>query len=90
MCKIRFPPKTSGARISKFTELITEGPYYICVACNRCLYHRSVLLFKVNKYMIDIDNFYHEVTSCDGRLYICHTCHKKIEEIRNASTSCLE
>ena len=39
--------KTSGARISKFTELIREGPYYICVACNRCLYHRSVLLFKV-------------------------------------------
>ena len=30
--------------------------------------------------MIDIDNFYHEVTSCDGRLYICHTCHTKLKK----------
>ena len=72
--------RTSTEMISKFRELVKEGPYYICAVCNRCHYHKSVLLFKVDKYMIDIDNFYHEVTSCDGRLYICHTCHTKLKK----------
>ena len=72
--------RTSTEMISKFRELVKEGPCYICAVCNRCHYHKSVLLFKVDKYMIDIDNFYHEVTSCDGRLYICHTCHTKLKK----------
>ena len=72
--------KTSAQRISKFTELITEGPYYICVVCNRCHYHRSVLLFNHEKYVINIDNFYHEVTSFDCKIYICRTCHKKMKK----------
>ena len=70
--------KGSRERISKFTAMIQEGPYYVCVVCNRCLYRRSVVHFKVEKYVIDAINIYHKVTSCDGNFYICHTCHKKL------------
>ena len=59
----------SKQRILKFTKQIQEGPYYICVVCNRCHYFRSVILFKQEKYDIDIDQFYYEVI--DGLLYIC-------------------
>ena len=68
----------SKQRILKFTKQIQEGPYYVCVVCNRCHYFRSVILFKQEKYDIDIDQFYYEVSSVDGLLYICGTCHKKL------------
>ena len=64
--------KNSSERISKFVELINEGPYYICVVCNRCHYFRSVVSFKSEIYDIDTDNFYREVPSFDRNLYICH------------------
>ena len=60
----------SKQRILKFTKQIQEGPYYVCVVCNRCHYFRSVILFKQEKYDIDIDQFYYEVSSVDGLLYI--------------------
>ena len=43
----------SNQRIVKFTKQIQEGPYYVCVVCNRCHYFRSVILFKQEKYDID-------------------------------------
>ena len=65
-------------RILKYTKQIQEGPYYVCVLSNRCHYVRSAILFKQEKYDIDIDQFYYEVSSVDGLLYICGTCHKKL------------
>ena len=70
----------SNQRTLKFTKQIQEGPYYICVVCNRCHYCRSVLLFKQEKYDIDIDQFYYEVSSVNGLLYIYGTCHKKLQK----------
>ena len=69
----------SKQRILKFTKQIQEGPYYICIVCNRCHYLRSVILFKQEKYDINIDQFYYyEVSSVNGvLLYICGTCQKK-------------
>ena len=73
--------RTSIERISKFSKLIKEGPYYICIVCNRCHYQRSVIPFKSEKYVLNIDNlYYEEVSSSDGKLYICHTCHKKLKK----------
>ena len=46
------------------------------LVCNRCHYFRSVILFKQENYDIDIDQYYYEVSSIDGLLYICGTCHK--------------
>ena len=54
-------PKISSERISNFLKLVQEGPYYICVICNRCHYYRSVVFFKIETYDIDADNFYVEV-----------------------------
>ena len=36
--------------IQQFNQAIREGPYYICVACNRLLYRKTVLQFKKNNY----------------------------------------
>ena len=60
--------------------MIKEGPYYICVVCNRCLYHRSATLFEASKYIIDISDFYREVASPDRKFYICLTCDKKLKK----------
>ena len=72
--------KSSEERISKFTEAIKEGPYYVCVICNRCLYFRSVILFKYENYGINRIDFYREVVSPDGKIYVCLTCHKKLKK----------
>ena len=74
------PKNTSAERISNFLKLVREGPYYICVVCNRCHYYRSVVCFKPEAYDIDADNFYVELPSFDGKLYICHTCHQKLKK----------
>ena len=36
--------------IEQFNRGIREGPYYICVVCNRLLYRKSVLEFRKEKY----------------------------------------
>ena len=38
------------SKIQKFKMSIQEGPFYICIVCNRCLYKRSVLKFQPHKY----------------------------------------
>ena len=72
--------KSCSDRILKFTTLIQEGPYYVCAVCNRCLYHGSVILFNIEKYAIDILDFYREVMSSAGKVYICLTCLKKLQK----------
>ena len=52
-------------RIFKFTKQIQEGPYYVYV-----VWIRPVLLFKPEKYDIDIDQVYYEVCSFDGLFYV--------------------
>ena len=64
-------------KVSVFKELINSGPYYICVACNRNLYKKSVVLFPRDKYSIISDDVFRHVTPLDGKSYICKTCGKK-------------
>ena len=66
-------------RIKAFKTLVQDGPRYICVCCNRCLYKRSIILFSEDKYM-NLDHvLQNEIAqSFDGRIYICSTCHKKM------------
>ena len=67
-------------RIKKFKEIITEGPYYICVVCNRCLYKRSVINFKIDKYESPDSQFYFSsVPSFNDSKYICITCDRKLK-----------
>ena len=59
--------------------MIQEVTYYVCAVCNRCLYRRSVVHFKVEKYVIDTINIYPKLINSDGNFYLCHTCHKKLD-----------
>ena len=70
---------TGVERIEMFKKLIREGPLYVCVCCNRCLYRQSVIFFSEDRY----SNIYHIlqsdiVKSFDNQIYICLTCHKKM------------
>ena len=64
--------------IEKFKSAIREGPYFICVICNRLLYRKTVLEFKQEKYH-SICCFVTDVKSFDKNIYICRTCDKKIK-----------
>ena len=50
------------------------------MVCNRCHYHQSVVLFRIETYEVDNDNLYREIPRYDGNLYIFHTCHKKLKK----------
>ena len=70
---------SSTSRIKKFKDKINEGPYFICVVCNRTLYRQMVLKFCQNRYNIEQPNFYFSIVpSFDGEEYICKTCDKKL------------
>ena len=71
-------------RIHRFKNLIMEGPYYICVVCNRCLYKRSVVVFKNDEYeSLDSKFYFSRVRSFNGSQYICLTCHHKLKSKKN-------
>ena len=63
-----------------FKKLIREEPYFICVICNRCLYKRSIVRFDFNSYSSLVKELVLLVSSYDGRLYICRTCHNKVKK----------
>ena len=65
--------------IQQFNGDIREGPYYICVVCNRLLYTKTVLEFKKDKYNSS-SCLFTSVTSLNGNMYICNTCHITIKK----------
>ena len=65
--------------IQQFNRAIREGPYYICVVCNRLLYRKSVLGFKKDSYNSS-SCLFTSVTSFNGNMYICNTCHVTIKK----------
>ena len=67
-------------QVTLFKKLIREGPYFICVICNRCLFKRYVVRFDFNSYSSLVKELVHLVSSYDVRLYICITCHNKVKK----------
>ena len=65
--------------IEQFKRDIREGPYYICVVCNRLLYRKTVLEFKKDNYNCN-SCLFTSVTSFNGNMYICNTCHVTIKK----------
>ena len=54
-----------SSKITKFKKLITDGPFYICVVCNGCLYRRSVIQFHKDQFEHLISDMYTGVVSFD-------------------------
>ena len=50
--------KKNECYVLRFRKEIQEGPYYICVVCNRCLYKRSVMHFTAPKYPVIEESFF--------------------------------
>ena len=46
----RMKLQTFDDKISAFKTKIKEGPYYICVICNHCLYRKTVQHYKSSNY----------------------------------------
>ena len=66
--------------VADFKTQIKEGPYYICVVCNRCLYKKSVISFKIGNYG-DVNAVpFSLVMSYDGHSYICRTYDKTMNK----------
>ena len=71
-------------KVSNFKQLKKNGPFFICVIFNRCLYRTSVICFNIEKYSVD-ENIIFMVKSYDDNYYICTTCDKAL---RKNSVSC--
>ena len=62
--------------IEEFKKQVKAGPFYICCACNKTLYKKSVIILQANKY--SSKNYFMIQNSCNGKEYICKTCHTKL------------
>ena len=69
--------------ISKFYNKVKEGPCYICSVCNRLLYKKSVKLLDKRSCRSSLPkSVFTNVTSLDGKEYICSTCHSKVKKVK--------
>ena len=69
-------------------------PVYICTSCHRLLWRKGVQKFSIHKYnkikpeitQLVLDEKY-RISSIDGSMYICHTCHGALKLGRIPSQS---
>ena len=75
--RLNYNEKKSKTCVEKFKEKLNDGPFYVCVCCNRGLYSQMVRTFCENSYPNDIENLYfaHVDNVDDAKEYICRTCH---------------
>ena len=66
-------------KICAFKSEIQQGPSYVCVVCNRCMYKKSVICFSYNSYKSLNPEIIYEVWSFDSHLYVCKTCDGKLK-----------
>ena len=79
--------KKPQCKVKLFKEHVQQGPYYVCVVCNRSLYLRSVLRYDESRYDPSLLNINTNIASFNGRLYICNTCDKKLrKKVRKSIT----
>ena len=79
---------SDSLKLQSFKKAIQEGPFVVCVACNRCLYKQSVRYFNAERYNIS-ELVFALVASFDGLFYICKTCDCKVLKDKNPLSSCL-
>ena len=60
-----------------FIAATKEGPDYMCVCCNRLMYRKTVIEFKVTKYSKAPDDF--TVPHSGTKQWICKTCDNALK-----------
>ena len=86
-----YEKKKSKTCIDKFNEKLKDGPFHVCVCCNRALYRHSVKVFLENNYSNEIENFYFaHVNNDDGTEFICRTCDSSLKKGKKKTTGCFQ
>ena len=62
-----------------FIAATKEGPDYKCVCCNRLMYRKTVIEFKVTKYSKAPDDFTVTVPDAGTKQWICKTCDNALK-----------
>ena len=70
------PKNQTKNRIQNFCNLCWQGPTFVCVVCNRCLYSNGVKLFDSSQYDFDTDSVIHEV-DIEGS-WVCCICERGV------------
>ena len=74
--------ETIDNAMKNFKAECKKQPIYICTSCHRLLWRKGVQKFSIDKYnkikpeitQLVLDENY-RISSIDGSIYICHTCH---------------
>ena len=80
-CRIRQRSTRSNVlKASKaFIAATKEGPDYKCVCCNRLMYRKTVIQFKVIKYSKAPDDFTVTLPDAGTKQWICKTCDNALK-----------
>ena len=86
--------ETVDDAMKKFKAECKKQPVYICTSCHRLLWRKGVQKFSIDKYnkikpeitQLVLDEKY-RISSIDGSMYICHTCHGALKLGRIPSQS---
>ena len=75
--------------MNNFKTKCKKQPVYICTSCHRLLWQKVVQKFSIEKYnkiradiiqLVLHENY--RISSIDGSIYICLTCHKTLKSGR--------
>ena len=81
--------ETVDDAMKNFKAECKKQPIYICTSCHRLLWRKDVQKFSINKYnkikkeitQLVLHEKY-RISSIDGSIYICHTCHATLKLCR--------
>ena len=86
--------ETVDDAMNNFKNQCKKQPVYICTSCHRLLWKKGVEEFKIDKYdniNSEVRNLVlsdkHRISSPDGSMYICHSCHKTLQSGRMPAQS---
>ena len=78
--------ETIDEAMNNFKTECKKQPIYICTSCHRLLWRKGVQKFSIDKYNKIRKEIIHLVlhekyrlSSIDGSIYICHTCHTTLK-----------
>ena len=78
--------ETVDDAMKNFKAECKKQPIYICTSCHRLLWRKGVQKFSIDKYnkikkeitQLVLHEKY-RISSIDGSIYICHTCHATLK-----------